>query len=102
MAIFFSAPDRATRGHFFFDFHSANHQVNYTKVVPLYTSFKFVTEILVIHSLDQAQFGFQNWIETTISLFLVSDPTDSLTSRAFYSNFCTILRLDYLIKLELL
>jgi hypothetical protein len=55
ITIFIKCPDRATRGPFFFDFHSASHQVDYTKVVPLYTSFDFVTEILVIYSLDQAQ-----------------------------------------------
>jgi hypothetical protein len=49
--------DRASLGHFYFDFHSANHQVDYIKVVPLYTSFNFVTDILVMYSLDQAQIG---------------------------------------------
>jgi hypothetical protein len=57
MAISFSLYDRVTSGHFFFDFHSTNHQADYTKVVPLYTGFNFVAEILVIHSLDRAQFG---------------------------------------------
>ena len=46
--------NKASLGHFYFDFHSANHQVDYIKVVPLYTSFNFVIEILVIYSLDQA------------------------------------------------
>jgi hypothetical protein len=55
ITIFIQCPDRPSRGPFFFDFHSASHQVDYTKVVPLYTSFDFVTETLVIYSLDQAQ-----------------------------------------------
>jgi hypothetical protein len=50
-------PHRATWRPFSFDFHSANHQVDYTKVVPLYTSFNFVIRILSSYSLDQAQFG---------------------------------------------
>jgi hypothetical protein len=52
-----SAPDRATWGDFFVDFYMVNYQFDYTKVVPLYTSFNFVIEILVIYSLDQASLG---------------------------------------------
>jgi hypothetical protein len=54
MPIPFSMSDRATSGAFFFDFHTANYQFDYTKVVPLYTSFNFVIRILISYSLDQA------------------------------------------------
>jgi hypothetical protein len=44
--------DRASLGHFYFDFYSANHQVNYIKIVPLYTSFNSVIRIRVSCSLN--------------------------------------------------
>jgi hypothetical protein len=43
---------KATSGAFLFDFHSANHQLDYTKVVPLYTSSNFAIRILICYSLD--------------------------------------------------
>jgi hypothetical protein len=50
-------PDQASLGAFFFDFHAVNYQSDCIKVIFLYNIFIFVIEILVIYSLDQAQFG---------------------------------------------
>jgi hypothetical protein len=47
----FSTSDRATSGAFLVDFHTANYQLDYTKVVPLYTSSNFVIKILYSYSL---------------------------------------------------
>jgi hypothetical protein len=57
MSTSFNENDKATLGAF--DFHAMNYQFDYTKVVPLYTSFKFVIMILIYYSLDQAQSGYK-------------------------------------------
>jgi hypothetical protein len=50
-------PDRATLEAFCFNFCTSNYQLDYTKVVPLYTSSHFVITILISYSLDQALSG---------------------------------------------
>jgi hypothetical protein len=49
----FSTSDRTTSGAFLVDFHTANYQLDYTKVVPLYASFNFIIRILSSYPLDQ-------------------------------------------------
>jgi hypothetical protein len=102
MSTSFNENDQATLGAFAFDFHAMNYQFDYTKVVPLYTSFNFVIMILIYYSLDQAQSGYKvDWIPTH-SLFWDYNLANSPTFRACYSNFHTIPGLGHLIKFVLL
>jgi hypothetical protein len=49
----FSMSDRTTSRAFLVDFHTANYQLDNTKVVPLYASFNFIIRILSSYPLDQ-------------------------------------------------